>query len=126
MFNEASVVEIITSVLKENGQVLFVDHTEIAPNSDTVATIENLIDVTTDDAGENYEEIFRTKFNALMEEYRKTLNDDPDQNPKLKTNNPVFTYREPAVLEVPNKRLLVSISIGFPFVVQPHLPRKKL
>lgn len=121
------VIEIVTAVLKEHGQVLFVDRTEPAMNSASYATFENLIDVVTDNRADNFEEIFRDKFLEKLNEYKARLeNADQWTNPKLKTDNPVFTYRDPAVLPVPASRILVSISIGYPFVVNPELPRQDL
>lgn len=121
------VIEIVSAVLKEHGQVLFVDRTEPAMNSAGYATFENLIDVVTDNQADNFEEIFRDKFLEKLNEYKARLeNADQWTNPKLKTDNPVFTYRDPAVLPVPASRILVSISIGYPFVVNPELPRQDL
>lgn len=124
--NQSPVKDIVISVLGSFGQVVFLDRCDAGLNSDSRASIESLFNVVVD-ADTDYAQALREQISAKWEEYRAaTINDDPRQNPILKTNNPIFTYRAPSVMPTPDGRTLVSVSIGFPFNVNPSLPRKSL
>ena len=124
--NQSQVKDIVVSVLDNFGQIVFLDRCDAGLNGDGRASIESLFNVVVD-ANTNYEQVLREQISAKWEEYRAaTINDDPYQNPILKTNNPIFTYRAPSVVPTPDGRTLVSVSIGFPFNVNPSLPRKSL
>ncbi|ARW58863.1 hypothetical protein HOS33_gp223 [Erwinia phage vB_EamM_Y3] len=129
MINEKDVTNVITEVLKGFGEVLFLDRGHTGKNDATYSTHETQISCTIADNADadTFGEMFFSKFSDQLEEYRKkTTGTDAPTNPTLIVNNPVYTYREPQVLSVPNGRTLIAVSVGFPFIVDPALPRMDL
>lgn len=114
------ILKTVSAVVAEFGHAKYLSQGQVGDNTQQTATLEVCLAIMSDEQGTGLESDLRAKIVAEIEKYTeqgflRTYNEVP-QFLVLVTEQPTYTYRDPAACPA-NGKTLYSVSVGLPFTL---------